>query len=174
VRGSNGFALLDVIFVCGIMGLLMSIAVPKVLLARQAASAASAIGSLRAISSGQLTFALTCGSGFYAPSLTTLAMAPSGSGQGFISAELGAADVIQHSSYTFRLEGLPYAGAPPSCNGLLSGETAEGFRSAADPTEPSNLRFFGLNSGAQIYEAAVSLYDDMPEAGEPPIGEVLQ
>jgi hypothetical protein len=40
------------------------------LLAQQAAGASSAIGSLRTIGSAELTFALTCGSGFYAPNLT--------------------------------------------------------------------------------------------------------
>ena len=69
IRNASGFALIDLIFVCGIIGLLSSIAVPSLLRAKQAAGAASAIGSLRAIASAQLTFALTCGSGFYAPDL---------------------------------------------------------------------------------------------------------
>jgi type II secretory pathway pseudopilin PulG len=174
IRKASGFALLDLIFVCGIMGLLMSIAIPRLLLAKQAASAASAIGSLRTISSAQLTFALTCGSGFYAPSLVALGTAPGGSNEPFIGPEMGASNVIQHSSYTFRLEGLPYPGSPPSCNGLAPGETAQGFRAGADPTEPTNVRFFAINASAQLYEHNETLYDDMPETGEPPIGEVLK
>src|SRR5262245_45236880 len=71
-RSAHGFALIDLIFVCGIIGVLAVIAMPRLLLAKQAAGAASAIGSLRAIDSSQLTFALTCGGGFYAPSLTVL------------------------------------------------------------------------------------------------------
>lgn len=37
MRRAGGFALLDVIFVCGIIGLLCSIALPRLLLAKQAA-----------------------------------------------------------------------------------------------------------------------------------------
>ena len=78
IRKAHGFALIDLIFVCGMIGLLSSIAVPKMLMARQSAAAASAIGSLRAINSGELTYALTCASGFYAPNLTTLGAPPAG------------------------------------------------------------------------------------------------
>src|SRR6202051_2842753 len=78
MRQAQGFALIDLIFVCGIIGVLCSIALPRLLLAKQAAGSASAIGSMRAINSAQLTFALTCGAGFYAPSLTTLGTLPVG------------------------------------------------------------------------------------------------
>ena len=44
---AQGFALIDLIFVCGIIGLLCSIALPRLLLAKQSAGAASAIGSMR-------------------------------------------------------------------------------------------------------------------------------
>jgi type II secretory pathway pseudopilin PulG len=88
-RKPPGFALIDLVFVCGIIGLLASIAVPRMTMAKSAAGAASAIGSLRAINSAQLAFALTCGAGFYAPSLTALAVAPPGSNEPFIAAGLG-------------------------------------------------------------------------------------
>src|SRR4029434_3756880 len=64
---AQGFALIDLIFVCGIIGLLCGIAMPRLLLAKQTAYSASAVGSMRAINSSQLTYALTCGNGFYAP-----------------------------------------------------------------------------------------------------------
>ena len=62
-RKAQGFALIDLIFVCGIIGLLASIAMPRLALAQQAAGASSAIASMRAISSAQLTYALSCGNG---------------------------------------------------------------------------------------------------------------
>src|ERR1700730_17735950 len=103
IRKAQGFALLDLVFVCGIIGLLCSIALPRMLLAKQAAGAASAIGSLRAINSSELTYALTCGNGFYAPSLTALAIVPPASDRAFISPDLGSADTITKSGYTYQL-----------------------------------------------------------------------
>ena len=173
-RKADGFALIDLIFVCGVIGLISSIALPRLVLAKQAAGAASAIGSLRTVASAQLTFALTCGNGFYAPDLRTLGTPPPSSNEPYISPDMSAANVIQKSSYTFRLEGLPYAGAPLTCNGLAAGEAARGYRAAADPTEPNNVRFFAINSTAQLYEHNETLYDDIPEVGEPLIGEAIR
>src|SRR5437660_8980897 len=91
IRKAQGFALIDMIFVTGIIGLLMSIAMPRLILAKQSAGAASAIGSMRAIGSSQLSYALTCGGGFYAPNLSTLGTAPAGSNEPFIAVGLGSA-----------------------------------------------------------------------------------
>src|SRR5258707_12552913 len=90
IRKSEGFALIDVIFVCGMIGLLCSIAVPRLLLAKQSAGAASAIGSMRAINSAQLTFALTCAGGVYPPTLPVLGTPPPGSKAAYITPETGA------------------------------------------------------------------------------------
>ena len=75
-KAQQGFALLDLIFVCGIIGIVASIAVPRLVLATQAAGSAAAIGTMRSINSAELTYALTCGNGFYAPKLTTLGTPP--------------------------------------------------------------------------------------------------
>jgi type II secretory pathway pseudopilin PulG len=174
IRKAAGFALLDLIFVVGIIGVLCSISLPKLILAKQAAGAASAIGSLRTISSAQLTYALTCGSGFYAPDFPTLGIAPPGSNEPFISPEMSAGHVVQKSGYNYRMEGAPYPGAPPSCNGLAAGSTAQGFRAAADPTDSTNFRFFGANSIGQLYEDNTTMFDDMPESGDPGFGTVLR
>src|SRR5579859_5669346 len=114
---ASGFALIDLVFVCGIIGLLCGIALPRLLQARQSAGSASAIGSLRSINSGQLTFALTCGSGFYAPNLPTLGTPPAGSREAFLSSNLTSGDSVVKSGYTITLEVNAFAGAPPSCNG---------------------------------------------------------
>ena len=174
IRKASGFALIDLIFVCGIIGLISTIALPRLVLAKQAAGAASAIGTLRTIGSSQLAFALTCGNGFYAPNLPALGAPPPGSNQAFIASDLAAAAVVQKSSYTIRLEGVPFAGAPPTCNGLGGGEAAQGYRAAADPLEPDNPRFFGINANAQLYQHNATLYDDMPEVGEPLIGQPIR
>jgi hypothetical protein len=170
---AQGFALIDLIFVCGVIGLLCSIALPRLLLAKQAAGAASAIGSMRAINSAELTYALTCGSGFYAPNLTTLGAPPPGSADAFIAPGLGVADVIQKSGYTIRIAASGFAGAPSTCNGLAAGEAGEGFRAAADSVEPTNPRFFATNASALIFENTSTLFASMPEVGEPPAGHPL-
>jgi type II secretory pathway pseudopilin PulG len=173
IRKAQGFALIDLIFVCGIIGLLCSIALPRLMLAKQSAGAASAVGSMRAISSAQLTYALTCGSGFYSPSLSRLGTAPPGSTEAFITTGLGSADTVTKSSYIIQMTSVPYASAPPSCNGLGPGLAGQGFVAAADPTEPNNPRFFGTNASNVIYEHNATLYTDMPEVGVPPVGHMI-
>jgi type II secretory pathway pseudopilin PulG len=171
---AQGFALIDLIFVCGIIGLLCGIALPRLTLAKSAAGAASAIGSLRAVNSAELTFALTCGAGFYAPNLTTLAMLPPGSNEPFIAGELGATDTVVKSGYVVKLEATGFVGAPASCNGLPAGEAGQGFKAGADPTDLQNPRHFATNANNAIYEDATSLYAGMPESGEPPAGHPLR
>src|SRR6266446_1272001 len=107
-RKAQGFALIDLIFVCGIIGLLASIALPRMILAKSAAGAASAIGTLRSINSAQLTFALTCGAGFYAPNLMTLGVAPPGSTEPFIGGGLGNADTVVKSGYIVKVEATAF------------------------------------------------------------------
>ena len=173
-RKAQGFALIDLVFVCGIIGLLSSIALPRMLLAQQAAGASSAIGSLRTIASAELTFALTCGSGFYAPNLTALGTPPPGSNDAFIAPTLSAGNTVIRSGYLFQLEGVAYPGSPAACNDPDPGETAQGFRAAADPVGAGNLRFFGINANGSIFEHNVALFADMPELGVPAVGRILR
>jgi type II secretory pathway pseudopilin PulG len=173
ISKAHGFALIDIIFVCGMIGLLSSIAIPRMMLARQSANAASAIGTMRVINSAELTFALTCGSGFYAPNLTTLGTPPPGSNEPFISPDLSSADTVQKSNYVIQLKADAYDGAPASCNGLAAGVAGRGYRAGADAAEPGNTRFFGTNASATIYENTATLFPLMPEVGEPPSGHVI-
>src|SRR5262249_39734241 len=133
LKSASGFALIDLIFVCGIIGLLCGIALPRLLQAKQAANASSAIATMRAINSAELTYALTCGGGFYAPNLSTLGTAPVGSREAFIGGGLGDADSVTKSGYIVKVEAAAYAGSPASCNGLAAGEGGQGFFAIADP-----------------------------------------
>jgi hypothetical protein len=175
-KAQSGFALIDMIFVCGLIGLLSGIALPRLLLAKQAkpaAGSASAIGSMRVLSSAQLTFALTCGSGFYAPKLTTLGTPPPGSNEPFVSPDLTTADSIVKSGYVIQMTAAPYNGSPSTCNGLAPNLSGQGFRAAADPAETTNVRFFGINSYGLVYEDVTTLFAVMPEVGEPAAGHPL-
>ena len=173
-RNASGFALIDLIFVCGLIGILSAIAVPRLLLASQAAGSASAIGSMRAINSSELTYALTCGNGFYAPKLTTLGTAPPASVEAFITPSLASADTVMHSGYLVQLTAEPYAGAPQTCNGLAAGEAGRAFKASADPNSPGNVRFFATNAGGVIYEDIASMFATIPEVGDPPSGHPLR
>jgi type II secretory pathway pseudopilin PulG len=172
-RHEQGFALIDLIFVCGIIGVLAATALPRLLMAKQAASASSAIGSLRTVNSAELSFALTCAGGFYATTYTTLGTPPPGSTDPFISSDLGGAVSVIKSGYLMQLDGVPYAGAPVTCNGGGAGSTSRGYAAAADPVEPGNLRFFATNADSVIWEDTSSLFATMPELGEPPSGTAL-
>lgn len=173
IRKDDGFTLIDMLFVCGLIGILSVIALPGLLMAKEAAGSASAIGSLRAINSGELTYALTCGGGFYAPDLTTLGMAPAGSNEAYLSPNLTTGNVVQKAGYTIQLQGTAYGGAPATCNGLAPGVTAQGFKAGADPASIQNPRFFATNANGQLYENNATMYAATPELGEPAIGHVL-
>jgi len=174
IRKADGFALIDVLFVCAIMGVLSTIALPRMLLAKQSAGAASAIGSLRTIHSAQLTFALTCGAGFYAPNLTTLGRAHANSREAFISPNLATSNSVTRSGYVIEVDGAAWSGAPGSCNGLAVGEAAQGWRAYADPTSAENKRFFATNVNGAIWENNSSMSSLMPEAGDPSGGHLLK
>ena len=175
IRKKSGFALIDLIFTIGIIGVLCTIALPRLLLAKQSAGSASAIGSLRAINSAQLTFALTCGAGFYAPSLTRLGTLPIGSNAAFLTGSLTSADTVDRSNYTIQMSATPFPGAPGSCNGLAVGAAGAAFKAAADPDDPANnTRYFATNANAMIFEDTATLFAAMPEVGEPAVGHVLK
>jgi type IV pilus assembly protein PilA len=174
IRKADGFALIDILFVCAMMGVLSTIALPRMLLARQSAGAASAIGSLRTIHSAQLTFALTCGAGFYAPNLTTLGRPPARSREAFISPNLATSNTVSRAGYVIQIQGSAFPGAPGSCNGLGVGEAAQGWRAHADPSSSENKRYFATNVNGSIWEHTATLSGAMPEVGEPSVGGLLK
>jgi competence protein ComGC len=175
IRSTAGFALIDLLFVCGIIGLLSGIALPRLMAAKGSAQAASAISTLRVISSAEVAFAITCGSGFYAPSLTTLGAPPAGTAEGFVKGDLAAADVVSKSGYQFQIFSTPFAGAPDTCSNIGVGMTGLAFKAGADPLDVVNApRYFGSNAGNTIWDDVAPLFPTMPEAGDPPSGHPIQ
>jgi competence protein ComGC len=173
-RSSAGFAIIDLLFVCGIISILSGIALPRLMMAKGSAEAASAMGSLRVIGSGQVAFAITCANGFYAPSLTKLAQPPPGTTDGFIRGDLGAADVQVKSGYQFQVFSTPYALAPGTCNAVAAGTTGLAFKAGADPLDANNPRYFAANAGNVIWEDSASLWAGMPESGDSPTGHPIK
>jgi type II secretory pathway pseudopilin PulG len=175
LRDQRGFTLIDILFVVGLIGVLCSMAIPGLTRARGAAQASSALGTLRVINSAQLSFAITCGLGFYAPDLPTLGIKPPSATDAFLSPELSSAATVIKSGYNFTTAGTPLAGAPGTCNGLAPGQAAPGYVATADPLDPTQVpRFFGTNADGAIFEDITTLNGVMPETGAPASGAPIK
>ena len=130
---------------------------------------------MRRVNSAQLSYAITCGLGFYAPDFPTLGIKPPCAKEAFLVPDLTAAPTITKSGYNFSMAGTGLAGAPATCNGLGAGAAAPGYAVVADPLDSTQTaRFFGTNADGVLYEHTGSLATTMPESGPPSSGAPLK
>ena len=175
LTSEKGFTLIDLLFTCSLIGLLCTLAIPGLMRARGVAQSASAMGTLRVVNSAQLSYAVTCGSGFYSPDFPTLGLMPPSGVQAFLPPELTTGPTFIKTGYSFSLTGTAMSGAPASCNGLPAGQGAPGYVAIGDPIDPiGNPHFYGTNADGSIYEDSASMSATMPESGPSPQGHPIR
>jgi type II secretory pathway pseudopilin PulG len=165
-KGESGFSLIDLLFTASLICTLCTMVLPSLMRARGAAQSSSALGTVRVINSSQLSFAVTCGSGFYAPNFPMLGVAPPNSPAAFLPPELSSGTSFLKQGYSFTMTGTPLSGAPATCNNQPAGSVAPGYSLIGDPLDAvGNPIFFGSNADGTIYQHSTTLSGWMPESG---------
>ena len=156
-----------------IIGIIAAIAVPGLLRARMSGNEASAIGSLRAINSGEASYSSSCAAGGYAINLADLVKAPSGSSQGFISPDLNTNGVTK-SGYTVTLAkdgatGVSDIGSASATCNSSTGTPASSYWAKADPITAggTGTRYFATDTRGTIFQDTAATIANPIASGTP-------
>jgi type II secretory pathway pseudopilin PulG len=135
-----------------IISILAAIAVPGLLRARITGNEASAIASLKVVSSAQIAYAVSCGFGSYAPTYIVLGTPPVPNTPAYISEDLGRSAAPKKSGYDYTLgAGLGATSGPNDCH---AGPTVSTYYASARPQSlnTTGTRSFAVNPSAAIWQ----------------------
>lgn len=148
-RNESGFTLIELLIVTAIIAILAAMATQHLFAAKRSANEASAIGTLRALNSGEAAYSASCGRGHYSESVADLVASR------FLSPD---ADLSPKSGFVFLLTGGAAAPGPADC--------------AGNPT--SSAYYFsatrlGVSTGSRGFATDESAVVWQDTAGSPPV-----
>lgn len=141
-RLPRGFTLIELLLVIAIIAILAALATPFLVAAKASGNEASAIGSLRAINSGQTNYSTSCASGLYSVDINTMVT------NDFLSPDMG---FNPKAGYNFVL--APGTGAfpgPADCTGDIP--QTEYYSTGVPASSTSGNRGFASSAAGTIWQ----------------------